>query len=567
MQERGFIEMLKKCGGLVLVLLLIISIFSPGQCFADESWDYKVSLVKHQVEIKINSEIGKFDGADFVTTPPISKNGRIYIPLRLLKDAGLAGIVWNADTHTADLIPADDGYHVRYQAGKAVMYYVNTNEEGESAVDYNNPVTIPAPLVKNGVFYIPVKSLDQVLRKNINYADNILKIYWRVPLIERNSFPEKTEAENQVIKIAYEAGLDIPQVMRVLANGAGGALDDEKGEKIVLDGKDFYFKEVTIPLQPGDNPFYFWARGGNQDQYDSFVVKREVADASLVPVNYNDSMDYMFIDTKIQDVFEITAPASGYAKLAAPGQMGFKGLLKVDSIGDNVFSIWVGKLVKGQYQEYYSEDLPVADGQFGAVLDFKEPGSYVVEVISPKYIPSAESGPCSTKWAEIRVEVADPASDAARGNTSGNLNNGGLYAKAGEWIYFSNLQDDGKLYKMKADGSGAEKISDDRAHYINVIGDDIYYSGNGWNLTKIKTDGTEMSKICSDDARCINVSGDWVYYSDYSGYPIKLYRINIDGTGKEKLSDDKPGYIFVLDDKIFYYDCYSSIMKEIDKPL
>ncbi|HAG10266.1 MAG TPA: hypothetical protein DCK76_02500 [Desulfotomaculum sp.] len=536
-------------------IVSVIAIFFPVQCFAKESWDYKVSLVKHGVEIKINSGNGTYDGTSFATIPPIAKNGRIYIPLRLLKDTGLAEIIWNGN-NTADLVPADGGYHVRYQAGKPVMLYVSKNEEGEYIVDYNNPVTIPAPLAKNGIFYIPAKSLDQVLRKNINYANNTLTIYWRVPLIERNSFPVKAEAENQVLKIAYEDELDIPLVMRVSDIGGAGSLQNRKSEELILDNKKFHMIEVSLSLQPGDNLFYLWARGGNQDQYDSFVIKREVADASLVPINYNNSMDYMFIDTKVRDVFEITEPESGYIKLAAPGQMDFKGHLKVDSFGDNVFSIKVGKLVKGKYQEYSSEELPVADGQFGTVLNFKEPGSYWLEVFSPKYIPSAESGPCSTEWADVRVEVADPTSNELRGNTTGNINNNGLYAKAGDSIYYSNLKDQGKLYKMKVDGSEATKITDDLAWYINVTGDDIFYSGgDGWNLTKIKTDGSGKT-VLDTQAYHVNVINGWIYYTKGFLQDGKMYKMKTDGSNRTQISEDHISDLVATNNAIYYSSDY-----------
>ena len=40
-----------------------------------------------------------------------------------------------------------------------------------------------------------------------------------------------------------------------------------------------------------------------------------------------------------------------------------------------------------------------------------------------------------------------------RGNTAGNIINGGIVAIQGDWIYYSNQSDDGKLYTVKTDGS------------------------------------------------------------------------------------------------------------------
>lgn len=52
----------------------------------------------------------------------------------------------------------------------------------------------------------------------------------------------------------------------------------------------------------------------------------------------------------------------------------------------------------------------------------------------------------------------------SKGNSSGNITNGGFVAKKGEWIYYANGEDDGgasncQLYKVKEDGSGKQCLS------------------------------------------------------------------------------------------------------------
>lgn len=56
--------------------------------------------------------------------------------------------------------------------------------------------------------------------------------------------------------------------------------------------------------------------------------------------------------------------------------------------------------------------------------------------------------------------------------------NRGFHINAyGNWIYYSNYDDHGKLYKVKTDGSGTKiKLSDDSVGYINIVGDFIYYT-------------------------------------------------------------------------------------------
>jgi hypothetical protein len=45
-----------------------------------------------------------------------------------------------------------------------------------------------------------------------------------------------------------------------------------------------------------------------------------------------------------------------------------------------------------------------------------------------------------------------------RGNTVGNIVNGGLVAQEGNWIYYSNGDSDFWVYKMRTDGSGRQRV-------------------------------------------------------------------------------------------------------------
>lgn len=61
------------------------------------------------------------------------------------------------------------------------------------------------------------------------------------------------------------------------------------------------------------------------------------------------------------------------------------------------------------------------------------------------------------------------------GNTAGNLNNGGLFCEYDGYVYFSNVNDGGRLYRMKPDESGQEKLLDVKPGNILAGGDYLYY--------------------------------------------------------------------------------------------
>ncbi len=61
-----------------------------------------------------------------------------------------------------------------------------------------------------------------------------------------------------------------------------------------------------------------------------------------------------------------------------------------------------------------------------------------------------------------------------RGNSSGNIVNGGIAAHQGFWVYYSNV---GRgIFRAKPDGSDSKILCEDSAWFINVIGNWIYYS-------------------------------------------------------------------------------------------
>ena len=134
----------------------------------------------------------------------------------------------------------------------------------------------------------------------------------------------------------------------------------------------------------------------------------------------------------------------------------------------------------------------------------------------------------------------------AGGNTGGNISNGGLAAKGGDFVYYRG--NDEKLYKIQAGGTEKTKLGDDSAEYINVIGEWAYYRGGDGGLYKIKADGTEKTRLGDDSAEYINVSGGWAYYRGGGG----LYKIKTDGTEKTKLGDDSAEYINVAGEWVYY---------------
>jgi len=141
----------------------------------------------------------------------------------------------------------------------------------------------------------------------------------------------------------------------------------------------------------------------------------------------------------------------------------------------------------------------------------------------------------------------DSSTKSEIGNSSGNIINGGIATKQGEWVYFTSGS---AIYKEKVDGSERTLVINDNASNINVVNDWIYYKANINNVTKmfkVKTDGTERTKLSDDIAFNMIVSGDWIYFLS-SG----LYKMKTDGTEKTQISKDSAMFLNVVGDWIYY---------------
>lgn len=173
--------------------------------------------------------------------------------------------------------------------------------------------------------------------------------------------------------------------------------------------------------------------------------------------------------------------------------------------------------------------------------------SRLVEVIKKNETQLAISWP-------LIPDTASPDDFNKIGNTCGNMSAGGLVASRGEWIYFSNQSDDGKLYKTtNMDATGLQKICDDEARFINVIGDTIYYcvANDGDAIYSIRTDGSQRTKLTSDRCEFVSAQNGWIYYGSDSESE-GLYKMRTDGSEKTRVASILTKYPYVCDDWIYY---------------
>jgi hypothetical protein len=158
--------------------------------------------------------------------------------------------------------------------------------------------------------------------------------------------------------------------------------------------------------------------------------------------------------------------------------------------------------------------------------------------------------------------------EAATGNTSTNLLNGGLFAKSGDKIYFANPYDQNSLYSMNLELGKVKKVYDDYVSYINASGKYIFYTrrndkkGNQGNalfslsttgLYRIQTNGHSMGQLYRNPTQTATLFGNNIYYQHYDDTDgLLLYRVGIDGKEDTLLLKEGAAPNVVMDNTIYY---------------
>ena len=145
--------------------------------------------------------------------------------------------------------------------------------------------------------------------------------------------------------------------------------------------------------------------------------------------------------------------------------------------------------------------------------------------------------------------------DANAQSTDGNLANAGLVVYKDNWIYFSNGDDNGTLYKMHLDGSEKTKLNDVYSFGLNTDNEWVYYyryipdkvvKTMHQMLYKIRTDGTEETLLL-EQGQFATLRDGWIYFTDNG-----IYRIKTDGTERTLISEVKASSICLAGERIYF---------------
>ncbi len=102
------------------------------------------------------------------------------------------------------------------------------------------------------------------------------------------------------------------------------------------------------------------------------------------------------------------------------------------------------------------------------------------------------------------------------------------------WIYYSNQEKGGGIYRQSIDGLCLEKLNDAKSDYINIVGNSIYFRQvREHAVCKMSLDGSKISIIKkSAPIRMLDVINKSIIYSDGEN----IYCIQ-DGVGEKTMLD------------------------------
>ncbi len=127
---------------------------------------------------------------------------------------------------------------------------------------------------------------------------------------------------------------------------------------------------------------------------------------------------------------------------------------------------------------------------------------------------------------------------------------------AGDFIYYTGLTDKA-LHRMKTDGTGDQVIGTIKPMMFIVSGEKIYYidgSSEAQQIWSAGLDGTGAVKLTDDKAAPFNISGDWIWYSHPKEemMTFEFKKMKLDGSEPTVVNNDMPMVLTIHDDLLAY---------------
>lgn len=160
-----------------------------------------------------------------------------------------------------------------------------------------------------------------------------------------------------------------------------------------------------------------------------------------------------------------------------------------------------------------------------------------------------------------------PMSPSNSGNTSGNLQNGGLFFEMDGKVYFANSNDSNCLYSMNPDESKPKRITSMGVKYINGAEGYLYFYmdstsqsskvkglgtvSNQYGIYRCKTSGGDQTCLLRDFCGEVQLCGEYLYYQVKTDNG-SLHKMKCNKTDKQLVAEELISPICYDDGTIYY---------------
>ncbi|MFI8687535.1 stalk domain-containing protein [Rossellomorea sp. NPDC077527] len=368
---------------IISTTVLLVSLLSASPvAFAQSQGEQDVAkmyLEQHELKMSKNSSKAVFDGKSISADPYINRNGRTFVPIKLIRDLDIGTVQWDNKKKTVQIALREEYLNRRigFQAGN--KYSLNSDGTTDT---YNS---IPIPFIYNGRLYIPVKAMPD-LGISVGYDKGNLVWRWSEKIIEILK-PEMHSTSSAVsFTVLYQDSILAPHFLESTGNGGFGYSGHNIEKNIKLDNKTFNRVQFEKTINPGINPVTITANSMGSKQFE--IIWRPKENIPVTP----DDHQYLNVDK----------PASKYVQLRTGESFTLGGTIKENEVAVNYLTILLYKYENHQFTSLSNDKILVHNKKFSQEFSFSEPGKYFLNIYSPDIF----YGPIRVDhWGDLMVEV------------------------------------------------------------------------------------------------------------------------------------------------------------------
>ncbi|GGG24960.1 stalk domain-containing protein [Paenibacillus abyssi] len=346
-------------------------------------------LERHELNLAKGASRAVVDGTELDTEPINVRNGRTYIPIKLIEQAGVGSVSWDAKNKQA-VVHANSSIQastqtVAFRNGQPSLF----RKDGAA---YEG-ISIPAPFLLNGRMYVPAGLLP-MYGVAVGYEQGVMIWRWSDKIFDLTTNRMETGEQEISFTVLFQKEMNTPQLIAAMGGGGWMGSSGEIVEKNIKVGDKTYHRvQFTVQLKPGTNPIELMAVSAGSARFE---IVRTIDKGSRVQININEEGS---------KYIAIKEPDTGYVRLKQGERLALSGNLKEWNESFDQLTVHIHKYADYDYTVIETIQVPIEKGQFITSLSIQDKGEYLIQIVSPKYLPFIERSHVSTTWAEFKTVI------------------------------------------------------------------------------------------------------------------------------------------------------------------